>query len=271
MPTEKAAMFVDNSNIFQGMYTYSGQLRKAGRLRSGQYLRVRWDKLVALLESQDGGLDIYARHFFASLPPAADVSRLKHRPTEDQWEEMVKKSAQSGFYRVIQDPPFNFTLHGIPLRFSEVKCRLRMRQAYFKCLNAYAGKLGCSVSVNPDECYACKKQFLHKYEKGVDVALASQLVIFGGIKGAGLNRVILVAGDGDYREAVRFVRREVGKDVQIVSWRMALSKELEKLANKPTMILDDIWETVCQVRKKPPLDEIPAGDEDEAQGEGENQ
>jgi len=249
------------------MGAYSGQLIKAGRLHAGQFLRVRWDKLIAVLESQNGGLDIYARHFFASLPPAAHVRRLKHRPTEGQWDEMVKKSAQSGFYKVIQDPPFNFTLHGVPLRFAEVKCRLKMRQAYFKCLNAGGGKLRCSTAVNPDECYRCNKQFLHKYEKGVDVALASQLVIFGGIKGAGLNRVILVAGDGDYREAVRFVRQEVGKDVQIVSWRTALSKELEKLANKPIIVLDDIWEKVCEIRKKPPLDEIPASDEDEGQGE----
>jgi uncharacterized LabA/DUF88 family protein len=268
MPTEKAAMFVDNSNIFKGMEAYSKYLRKTGYLQQGQYLRVRWDRLLEMLESQNGGLDIFARHFFASLPPAADVSRLRRRPTEEEWDKLVKKSAQTGFYKLIQDPPFNFMLHGIPLRFAEVKCRIRMRQAYYKCLNAFDGKLECDLSLNPDECYKCNKEFLYKYEKGVDVALAAELVIFCGTKSSDLHRVILVAGDGDYKEAIRYLRRDIGKDVQIVSWRMALSKDLEKIANKPTILFDDHWQKICEIREKPPLEEIPAADEEVIGEEG---
>ena len=139
-----------------------------------------------------------------------------------------------------------------------------MRSAYYKCLNAYNGKLKCSILLEPDECFKCDKRFLFKYEKGVDVALAAELVIFGGVMSTGLDRIILVAGDGDYKEAVRFVRRKVGKDVQIVSWRRALSNELIKLANRPTIFLDDHWMALCEVREKPPLDEIPATDEEES-------
>ncbi|NIS69144.1 MAG: NYN domain-containing protein [Proteobacteria bacterium] len=223
--------------------------------------------MIEMLEAQDGGLDIFARHFFASLPPAADVSQLTRRPSEEEWAEMVKKSAQTGFYRVIQDPPFNFTLHAVPLRFAEIKCRDRMRYAYFKCLEAHNEELKCSLSLDPEECYKCDKKFLFKYEKGVDVALAADLVIFGTAKTTGLDRIILVAGDGDYKEAIRFVRREVGKDIQIVSWRKALSSELEKLANKQTIILDDRWESLCEVREKPPLEESPAAETDEAEDE----
>ncbi len=264
MSTDKAALFVDNSNVFKGMQSFSRHLVKTGKIREGQYLRVRWDKVLDMLESQDGGLDIFARHFFASLPPAADVSRLKKRPTEEEWEKMVKKSAQSGFYKVIQNPPFNFTLHGIPLRFTEIRCGRKMRSAYYKCLKAHDGQLKCGITLDPDECYNCNKRFLFKYEKGVDVALAAELVIFGGVRSAGLDRIILVAGDGDYKEAIRFVRREVGKDVQIVSWSRTLSNELEKLSNKLIFLLDDHWKDLCEVRKRPPLDEIPATDEDES-------
>jgi hypothetical protein len=146
MATDKAAIFVDNSNVFKGMQAFSRYLVKRGDIARGQYLRMRWNKVLDMLESQDGGLDIYARHFFASLPPAADVSRLKRRPTEEEWEKMVKESAQSGFYKVIQNPPFNFTLHGIPLRFSELRCRRRMRSAYYKCLNAQSGEIKCGSS-----------------------------------------------------------------------------------------------------------------------------
>ena len=267
MATDKAAMFVDNSNIFKGMQAFSRHLVKTSELASGQYLRVKWEKVVKMLEAQNGGLDVYARHFFASLPPAADVSRLKKRPTEEEWEMMVKESAQSGFYKVIQNPPFNFTLHGIPLRFTEIRCGRRMRSAYYKCLNAYGGRLKCGITLDPDECFKCNKRFLFKYEKGVDVALAAELVIFGGVRSEGLDRIILVAGDGDYKEAIRFVRREVGKDVQIMSWRRALSVDLEKLANKRTIFLDDHWKDLCEIRKMPPLEEIPASDEDETTGD----
>ena len=268
MPMEKGAMFVDNSNTFKGMQAFSRYLWKTGEIESGQYLRIRWNNLIEMLESQDGGVDIFARHFFASLPPAADVSKLRHRPTEDEWQELVRKSAQTGFYKLIQEPPYNFTLHAVPLRFAEVKCRIRMRQAYYKCLAAHSGELGCKLCLDPDECYNCEKQFLFKYEKGVDVALAAQLVIFGGTTRATvLDRVILVAGDGDYKEATRFIRQEVGKDIQIVSWRRALSGDLEKLANKKTLILDEHWQSLCEVRKKLPLDEIPATDEEDVQEE----
>jgi uncharacterized LabA/DUF88 family protein len=261
--TEKAAMFVDNSNIF------TRYLSKSGELQSGQYLRMRWEKLIEFLEDQDGGLDLFARHFFASLPPAADVTKLTQRPTEEQWEELVKKSAQTGFYKVIQNPPFNFTLHAVPLRFAEIRCGTRIRQAYFKCLEAYGGNLECDLSLDPEKCYECKKKFLFKYEKGVDVALAAQLVIFGGLKGANLDRVILVAGDGDYKEAIRFVRQEIGRDVQIVSWRRSLARDLENLANKSIIYLDDLWRDFCEIREKPPLDERSASDEsgDEEQEE----
>lgn len=260
MPSEKAAMFVDNSNIFKGMHAFSRYLYNKGELQQGQYLRIRWERLVEMLEAQNGGLDIYARHFFASLPPAADVTRLKRRPTEEQWEQMVSKSGQTGFYKVIQEPPFSFILHGVPLRFTEIKCSDRMRQAYYKCLDAQGGELKCKLSVDLDECHKCSKRFLFKYEKGVDVALAAQFVIFGGLKGTGLDRMILVAGDGDYKEAIRFVRQEVGKDVQIVSWEGALARDLKNLSNKPTIYLDHYWKNLCEIRERPPLEESPATD-----------
>jgi hypothetical protein len=127
--------------------------------------------------------------------------------------------------------------------------------------------LKCKLSLDLDECYHCGKKFLFKYEKGVDVALAAELVIFGGVKASALDRIILVAGDGDYQEAIRFVRREVGKDVQIVSWSRALSSHLAKLANKPTIAFDGHWRDLCEVRGEPPLDEIPATDEEELSAE----
>ena len=265
MAKEKAVLFVDNSNIFKGRQAFSKQLYKQGKLRKGEYLRVRWDKLLHHLEQQDAGIDIYARHFFASLPPAADVSQLKHRPTEEEWADLVKRSAQSGFYKAIQDPPHNFTLHAVPLRFADIYCKNKIKQAYKNCSDAQGGHVNCKLVIDADECYNCKHKFLFKYEKGVDVSLAVQLVLFGGLKGSNLDRIILVAGDGDYLEALRYVRRDVGKDVQIVTWRRALSRELAKIANKPILFLDDYWQKLCEKKATPPLDESPADIEPESE------
>ena len=267
---QKAAIFIDNSNIFKGVQQYTRQLVRKEQISKDQYLRVNWKNVIKMLESQEGGIDIFARHFFASLPPAADVSKLRRPPTQEEWDEIVKKSAQTGFYKFIQEPPLNFTLHGIPLRFSQVKCRNGMRTAYYKCLNAYDGTIGCNLKLNPDECYKCQKDFLYKYEKGVDVALASELVIFGGEKAKNLDRIILIAGDGNYKEAIKYIRTEVGKDVQILSWQIAFSKELGKIANKPTIFFENHLKELCETRRKPPLDEMPGSDEDINEERSEN-
>lgn len=262
MTKEKAAIFLDNSNIYKGMVSFGKQLYKNGKLGERQYLRIRWDKLLEMLEDQNDGLDLFARHFFASLPPAADVTHMGRRPTEDEWNELVKKSAQSGFYKVIQNPPFNFTLHPIPLKFAMVYCRNKIKQSYYRCRDAQGGAIRCSLSLDPDECYDCRKQFLFKYEKGVDVALAAQMILFSSSR-TNLDRVILAAGDGDYIESARYVRKELGKDFQIVSWRKALSKDLEKLPNKETVFLDDYWEDLCEIKSRPPVEEAPAIEEEE--------
>jgi hypothetical protein len=144
-----------------------------------------------------------------------------------------------------------------------------MRSAYYKCLEAHSGNIACEMKINPDECYNCKKRFLLKFEKGVDVALAAELVIVGGRGETKMDRIILVAGDGDYKEAIRFVRRAVGRDIQIVSWSRPLSSDLAKLSNKPIILLDDYWKELCEIRTKPPLEEIPATDEEEVVEGGE--
>jgi hypothetical protein len=94
------------------------------------------------------------------------------------------------------------------------------------------------------------------------------MILFVTKSGLNLNRVILVAGDGDYKEAARYVRQEMGKDLQIVSWKRALSKDLEKIANKEAIILDDYWHELCEIRTKPPIDEMPAIDESIEDDEG---
>ncbi len=233
MIQEKAAIFIDNSNIFKGILKFSKM--------QGKGLRFRWDKLIEMLEAQEPGLDVYSRHFFASLP-ASDASKVRNRPIEDQ-------SAQVGFYKAIQEPPLNFQLHGIPLKNRQKLCRSAMIHAFNKCRDAHNGYLMCKCRIDIEECKACTVKYQESYEKGVDVALATQLIISCSMNSTVPHRIILVSGDGDYIEAVRHARQVLGKNVQIVSWKFAFSRELEKVANKPTLYIEDHWETLCEEKK----------------------
>jgi len=104
MPKEKAALFIDNSNIFIGMIQYADSLRKFGKLNDNEFIRINWEKLVNFLENQDEGLDIFARHFFASIPAASEVGRLRRRPTDEEWDDLVRNSLQNPFFKTIQNP-----------------------------------------------------------------------------------------------------------------------------------------------------------------------
>ncbi len=59
----------------------------------------------------------------------------------------------------------------------------------------------------------------------------------------------------------------MGRDLQIVSWRGSLSGDLEKLANKQTIVLDECWRSVCEIRRSPELDEGLPPDEKHHDGD----
>jgi uncharacterized LabA/DUF88 family protein len=74
-------------------------------------------------------------------------------------------------------------------------------------------------------------------EKGVDIGLATKMLTLG------MNRAyetaILVAGDRDYLETVKFIKG-LGLRVEIVSWRSGLSDELAAESSAPITFLDDL-------------------------------
>jgi uncharacterized LabA/DUF88 family protein len=77
-------------------------------------------------------------------------------------------------------------------------------------------------------------------EKGVDVALAVDLI---GMAWEGAYEVaILVSGDEDYLGAVNKVMSK-GKNVELVTFRNFMSKELKQACIKVT-VLDDIWNLI---------------------------
>ena len=78
------------------------------------------------------------------------------------------------------------------------------------------------------------------YEKGVDVALATRLLIEGIHKN--MDICVLVSGDSNYVEAVKELHN-MGIRVEIAGFKMSVGEELIAVADELT-ILDDILESI---------------------------
>lgn len=108
------------------------------------------------------------------------------------------------------------------------------RAHFFTCLNedAQAGfhkwlKLECRMDVivkgvKSRWCNACGTEKI--IEKGVDVAMATDAIKFAH-KGL-YDRLILINGDGDLIDAIRYVRDDLGKDVVICGSQEMTSGDL---------------------------------------------
>ncbi len=86
-------------------------------------------------------------------------------------------------------------------------------------------------------CRSCGETETVPTEKGVDVGLAIKMITLG-INQA-YETAILVAGDRDYVETVKFVKG-LGLRVEVVSWRGGLSDELESESSERVVYLDDL-------------------------------
>ncbi len=73
-----------------------------------------------------------------------------------------------------------------------------------------------------------------RYQKGVDVALATELLALC-LQGA-CDTAIIVSGDADYAHAIDRVKA-TGKKVYCASWKASLSKDLRQVADR-IIILD---------------------------------
>jgi uncharacterized LabA/DUF88 family protein len=86
-------------------------------------------------------------------------------------------------------------------------------------------------------CQNCDHTHTMPAEKGVDVGLATKMLMLG-INQA-YETAILVAGDRDYLETVKFVKG-LGLRVEVIAWRSALSTELAAESSAPVIYLDDL-------------------------------
>ncbi len=79
-------------------------------------------------------------------------------------------------------------------------------------------------------CDRCGEQYEFKLQKGVDVGIAT-LIIRLAIEGR-YDRLVLCAGDGDFEDALIFVKDVLHKEICICGFRHSLSTDLQSYADQ---------------------------------------
>jgi len=91
------------------------------------------------------------------------------------------------------------------------------------------------------QCRQCGAQIERTLQKGVDVGLAT-LAIKLGVQDK-FERLVVAAGDGDFDDALSYVRDELNKEVCIIGFRGSVSVNLQSLSDR-TFFLDDIFDEI---------------------------
>jgi uncharacterized LabA/DUF88 family protein len=84
-------------------------------------------------------------------------------------------------------------------------------------------------------CDSCGHTDIVPTEKGVDVGLAIKMLTLA--TNQAFETALLVAGDRDYLETVKYVKG-LGLRVEVIAWKNALSDDLEVESSEPVVYLD---------------------------------
>jgi nijmegen breakage syndrome protein 1 len=90
-------------------------------------------------------------------------------------------------------------------------------------------------------CSKCDYEFDRQVQKGVDVGITTLL-----LKLATQNqyeRLILSAGDGDFEDAISYVKNELHKEIWITGFDNTVSADLQSYADH-VIWLNDCWEVI---------------------------
>lgn len=91
------------------------------------------------------------------------------------------------------------------------------------------------------KCPGCSHEFDRQVQKGVDVGITTLL-----LKLATQNqyeRLILSAGDGDFEDAISYVKNELQKEIWISGFDESVSADLQSYANQ-VIWLNDCWDAI---------------------------
>jgi len=143
------------------------------------------------------------------------------------WEKFESKLEQKGdiwqthFFASENDPP------------------RAMQQGFYKSLR---DNLRWEVHIydlgrRTTKCTSCGNTDTVKAEKGVDVGLATKMLTLGVNKA--YDTAILVSGDKDYMETVKFIKN-LGLRVEIIGWKYSMSGDLAQESSAEVIYFDDI-------------------------------
>jgi uncharacterized LabA/DUF88 family protein len=91
------------------------------------------------------------------------------------------------------------------------------------------------------KCINCNQQDTVPTEKGVDVGLATRMLMLAFNKA--YETALLASGDRDYLETVQFIKN-MGLRVEIIGWRDSVSKELATESSKDVLYLDELKDEI---------------------------
>lgn len=86
-------------------------------------------------------------------------------------------------------------------------------------------------------CVNCNHSAIVPAEKGVDVGLATKMLMLG--MNQAYETAILVAGDRDYLETVKYLK-SMGLRVEVIAWELNLSSALASESSAPVVHLEEI-------------------------------
>jgi uncharacterized LabA/DUF88 family protein len=93
------------------------------------------------------------------------------------------------------------------------------------------------------ECHNCGEHFAREVQKGVDVAIAT-LVIKLAVQGV-YDRLILSAGDGDFEQAISYVKSDLKKEIWVNGLQANLSTDLQSYSDE-IVWMDDLYPAIAR-------------------------
>lgn len=93
-------------------------------------------------------------------------------------------------------------------------------------------------------CPDCGTRFERQVQKGVDVAVTT-LMIKLAVQNL-YDRLILSAGDGDFEDAISYVKSSLHKEIWLAGFGSSLSADLQSYADR-VIWLDDLWDQIKMV------------------------
>ncbi|MDR2768262.1 MAG: NYN domain-containing protein [Treponema sp.] len=91
------------------------------------------------------------------------------------------------------------------------------------------------------KCISCGNEFDREVQKGVDVGIATLMIKLACQNQ--YNRLILSAGDGDFEDAIDYVKSDLHKEIWIAAFDGSVSLDLQSYADR-VLWLNDYWEEI---------------------------